>query len=164
MTSTPVTQVLNSLLKRLESSTRVLKLGIRLFSSLSVTVVHVDQRIIKATFKSCELLACFLAYLPHVVACGAILHVVGAAGVARSASPRHHGSTKVMGGMVFLPCLTRTIQLNLEIQAESKADHAHNTHTQSLWWIGSQVESQMKRPNEKVMSKVVKLQRKSVKR
>ena len=48
----------------------------------------------------------------------------------------------------------------MEIQAGSKADRAQNTHTQSLWWIGSQVESQMKRPNEKVMSKVVKLQTK----
>ena len=121
MTSTPVSQVLNGLLKRLE-------LSICLLLTLLLTVVQVEQRIIKAMFKSCELLACLLAYLQHVVACGAILHVMGAAGVDRSASPRHHGNTRVMGGMVFLPCLTRIIQLNLEIQAESKADRAHNTH------------------------------------
>ena len=121
----PVAQVLNSLLKRLE-------FGIRLLLTLLLTVVQVKQRIIKATFKSCELLARLLAYLLHVAACGAILRVVGAAGVARSASPRHHGNTRVMGGMVFLPCLTRTIQLNLEIQVESKADRAHNTHTKLM--------------------------------
>ena len=126
MTSTPVAQVLNGLLKRLE-------LSIHLLLTLALTVIQVKQRIIKATFKSFELLVRLLAYFPHVVACGAILQVVGAAGVARSASPRHHGNSKVMGGMVFLPCLTRTIQLNLEIQAGSKADRAHNTHTHKVY-------------------------------
>ena len=167
MTWMPVAQVFNSLLKRLESSTHVLKLGIRLLSALSVTVVHVEQRIIKATFKSCKLLARLLAYFPHVVACGTILHVVGAASVARSASPRHRGNTRVTKGDGLNGISTLSHPYNpieLEIQAGSKADRAHNTHTQSLWWIGSQVDSQMKRPNEKVMSKVVKLQRKSVKR
>ena len=57
--------------------------------------------------------------------------------------------------------------MNWKFKPEAKwivhTTHTH-THTQSLWWIGSQVENQMKRPNEKVMSKVVKLQRKSVNR
>ena len=136
MTSMPVAQVLNSLVERLE-------LSIRLLLALAVTVFQVEQHNIKATFKSCELLARLLAYLPHVVACGAILHVVGAAGVARSAFPRHHGNTRVMGGMVFLPCLTHTIQLNWNFKPGAKRI-VHTTHTQILWWIGSQGGKQMK--------------------
>ena len=144
-----------------------MEFSIRLLLTLLLTVVQVEQRIIKATFNSHELLARLLAYITHVVACGAILQVVGAAGVARSASPRHLGNTRVTKGDGWNGISTLSHPYNpieLEIQAGSKADRAHNTHTQSLWWIGSQVESQMKRPNEKVMSKVVKLQRKSVKR
>ena len=133
----PVAQVLNGLLKRLE-------LGIRLLLTLLLTVVQVKQRIIKATFKSCELLARLLAYLLHVAACGAILRVVGAAVVARSASPRHHGNTRVMGGMVFLPCLTRTIQLNWNFKLGAKRI-VHTTHTHTkLMVVGSQSGKQMK--------------------
>ena len=125
-----------------------MELSICLLLVLAVTVVQVEQSIIKSMFKSCKLFARLLSYFPHVVACGTNLHVVGAAGVAWSASPRHHGNTRVTKGDGWNGISTLSHSDNpieLEIQAESKADHAHNTHTQSLWWIGCQVESQMKR-------------------
>ena len=153
----PVAQVLNGLLKRLE-------LCIHLSLTLLLTVVQIEQRIIKATFKSCELLTRLLAYPLHVAACGAILCVVGTAGVARSASPRHYGNTRVMGGMVFLPCLTRTIQLDLELQAGSKADRARDTHTKLMVVRKSRWKANETNQKKRQMSKVSKTQRSNVKR
>ena len=103
--------------------------------ALAVTVVQVEQSINKAMFKSCKLLARLLAYFPHVVACGTILHVVGAAGVARYASPRHLGNTRVTKGDGWNGISTLSHPYNpieLEFQAGSKADRAHNTHTKLM--------------------------------
>ena len=126
MTSMSVAQIRNSLVYRLE-------LSIRPLLALAVTVVQVKQSIIKSMFKPCKLFARLLAYLLHVVACGAILHVMGAAGVARSASPRHHGNTKVMGGMVFstLPHPYNPIEVGASSREQSGSCTQH-THTKLM--------------------------------
>ena len=102
--------------------------------ALAVTVVHVEQSI-KSTFKSCKLLARLLADFPHVVACGTNLHVLGDSVVARSASSRHLGNTRVTKGDGWNGISTLSHPDNpieLEFQVGSKADSAHDTHTKLM--------------------------------
>ena len=85
--------------------------------------------------KSFKLLARLLAYFPHVVAFGTNLHVLGAAVVARSASPRHLGNTRETKGDGWNGISTLSHPDNpieLEVQAGRKADHAHDTHTKLM--------------------------------
>ena len=72
---------------------------------------------------------------------GVVIHVFVVGVGARSASRRHLGNTRVTKGDGWNGISTLShpdSPMELEILAGSKADRAHDTHTQSLWWIGSQ--------------------------